>query len=581
MARMTLSLHRALLAVLAVALLAGLVPAGVVLDWQLVQDLERQAREDLLVAPALLADRNAASADALMMRAKDLAHAAGLATALARDDPAAAERILRGELPGGALPVAVTAGGAGVGPAPEPVMIAATQRGEMPVAVGRSGDAFFRFALAPVENAGRWVGAVGLATPLDATFAGALSGLTRSEVVLLDHAGSIVAATLPDTLAALVVEAAADPPADSPRTIDAAGRRFLVVRGAMDHGTATVFLRDLADVLAPVPGFRRVLVLTGLAALGIALLLGAMFAARVTRPVQALAKASDRVAAGDFSAALVPTAIRELERVRDAFEAMRRALAARLAELQEANRRLAQRESKLTALQAELIQRDRLAASQRLVAELAHEIRNPVANVRNLLEVLHRRTAHDRHTNEFIDMAIDELLRMHELAEHMLDLNRPRDLGAARCDLAAVAAEVARLTRAGAADEELTVTVTGGGHAAVPPDALRQVLFNLVQNARDVVPHGLHLTIDICAHGGVAKVDVTDNGPGIPPHVLPRIFDPFFTTKDTVHGTGLGLFVAEGIVRRYGGRLAAENRDNGAGARFVVELPATGTGEGT
>jgi C4-dicarboxylate-specific signal transduction histidine kinase len=73
-------------------------------------------------------------------------------------------------------------------------------------------------------------------------------------------------------------------------------------------------------------------------------------------------------------------------------------------------------------------------------------------------------------------------------------------------------------------------------------------------------------------------IDVFDDGPGIPPDILPRVFDPFFTTKAAVHGVGLGLFVAEGLVRAAGGSIAAGNaRDVSGtayrGAWFHIELP--------
>jgi len=68
-------------------------------------------------------------------------------------------------------------------------------------------------------------------------------------------------------------------------------------------------------------------------------------------------------------------------------------------------------------------------------------------------------------------------------------------------------------------------------------------------------------------------LEVVDRGPGIPEDVLPNIFDPFFTTKDAVTGVGLGLSVADGLVRRHGGRLEGANNEDGVGARFRIEMP--------
>lgn len=257
----------------------------------------------------------------------------------------------------------------------------------------------------------------------------------------------------------------------------------------------------------------------------------------------------------------------------DSFGVMRRALETRLRELGDANRELEDRQRRLRSLQAELIQRDRLVASGRLVAELAHEIRNPVANVRNCLEVIDRRARDDPETRRFAGMAIDELLRMHELAEQMLDLNRPAEPDRRECDATEVARQAAALFRAGRSRGPWTIDVSGlpGAPARIPPDALKQVLVNLVENAREAMPDGGAVRLAVREEDGVVVLDVEDEGPGVPEDVRTRIFDPFFTTKGSVRGVGLGLSVAEGIVRRYGGTLGVEDGEGG-GARFRIEL---------
>jgi len=295
---------------------------------------------------------------------------------------------------------------------------------------------------------------------------------------------------------------------------------------------------------------------------------------RLARPVGVLAAAADRLAAGDFDAPLGKPAIREVGRMADAFESMRRALAARIEELARTNRELEDRQARLSALQAELIQRDRLATAGQIVVQLAHEIRNPVANVRNCLELLRRRLQDDPEALEFADLAIDELLRMHELAEEMLDLHRPHDARIRTADLAAVAGEVASLVRLGLPDSlTLRLDAPGPVPVTVPPDAMKQVLLNLVQNAREAVRDVGGISLRVRREGEQALIEVEDDGPGIPADVLPRVFDPFFTTKGEVHGVGLGLFVAEGIVRGAGGRIAVDSGNDRTGTLFTISLP--------
>jgi signal transduction histidine kinase len=323
---------------------------------------------------------------------------------------------------------------------------------------------------------------------------------------------------------------------------------------------------------------HRVALISVLSALAVALILGTVLATRIARPVRELSAAASAMAQGSFDAALPTSRIEEVARVAEQFGEMRSALSRQMSELREANDALADRNARLGALQADLMQRDRLAASARLVGQLAHEIRNPVANLRNLLELIRRRSSDNPGVVEFAELAIDELLRMHELAEQMLDLNRPRDPSAKTCAPALVAREVARLAVAGAADDALTVEVRGpeGAFASISPDALKQVLINLVQNAREAVTQHdasrrAEITIDTRVVGDAIVVGVADNGPGVPEADRSRIFDPFYSTKREMAGVGLGLFVAEGLVRSAGGRLSVSAAPHG-GALFEIEL---------
>jgi signal transduction histidine kinase len=131
------------------------------------------------------------------------------------------------------------------------------------------------------------------------------------------------------------------------------------------------------------------------------------------------------------------------------------------------------------------------------------------------------------------------------------------------------------LARVGAEDAvSVFVQTDGQPTAALPPDALKQVLLNLVQNAREAVPTGLVVRIDVHSDGASTAITVCDNGPGVPPAIRGRIFDPFFTTRGSAGGIGLGLFVVEGVVRGCGGRVWLTEAESGGGACFHVALPS-------
>jgi len=587
-----LTLQRAILFAVGAALFAGLVPAGIVLDQRLAAALERRARDDLALAPQLFADRVAAMSDALMMHAKDLAHVPGLADAVAAGDRARAIRLVedaRTTLGGGDAVLVGPQGDSWIGPPVDSALLARTRAGEMPVALSVTGSLINNISVAPVANGDKWTGAAGLVSPMDARAAEALSGLTRSGVVVVSSGRESVS-TLDTMSTHLIVAAAAEHRlASTPMEISGGRRRLIAVSAPLDGVGSVVFARFLDDELAVLPELRRVAAISAIAALLLALVLGAIFASRIARPVRELSMAAAAVERGEFAAPLPTSRVQEVDVMSTTFDSMRRALAARLEELRTANAALVDRNARLTALQSDLMQRDRLGAAGQLVAQLAHEIRNPIASLRNCLELIRRRVDDDPEAREFADLAIDELLRMHELAEQMLDLNRPRDPGSQRCRPAIVAREVATLSIAGAGRERLSVEIRGDEQleAAMSPDALKQVLLNLVQNGREAYENWTshpdmpaRIVIAVERANSEIQIEVRDNGPGIPSEIVSRIFDPFFTTKDAVHGVGLGLFVAEGLVRTAGGRITAGqvpataaggNHDHGAW--FRIELP--------
>jgi len=575
---MRIPLHQAFLALVAGILLAGMVPGWIVLDRRLSRTIRTQAQEHVAMAPALLADRESMAAAMAIMHARELSGILGLAPAVREGERDRAVELL-GEaaksLPEAPLLLVGTA--IWTGTLPDNALVAATRDDAEFHAIVSQDGTLIRVALVPLLDDGLLLGAVGVTEELGDPTAGVLAGLTQSDVVVLAGPGQVAASTTSDEVAAAVASEAYAWRGDGEvhTASGAGGHSWLVATASLEPSGAVVFVRDLDAELSVIPRLRKTAALAALFALALALLLGTIAATVLVRPVRDLAHAAERVSAGDFETPLHSSPVREIDRVARAFDEMRRSLAARLDELEAANRELAERQDRLRSLQAELMQRDRLAASGRLLAGLAHEIRNPIANIRNCLEVTRRRVQDDQTGREFTDMAIDELLRMHELAERILDLNRPRDTNVLDCDAASVSEEVASLVKTGFGSDDVTlaVNVPEAAPTAIPPDDLKQVLLNLTQNAYEAVGTSGSIEIAVASGTGGTSIEVRDDGPGIPPEVLDRIFDPFFTTKTHARGVGLGLFLAEGIARRHGGRLTAHNRSGQRGALFRLELP--------
>jgi signal transduction histidine kinase len=236
---------------------------------------------------------------------------------------------------------------------------------------------------------------------------------------------------------------------------------------------------------------------------------------------------------------------------------------------------IAEREARLRSAQAEMIHREKLAAMGRLVAQLSHEINNPIYNIQNCLEALERRGDPRDPNREFLELAQEELARMATLTRQLLDQSRPLADAATPLNLNAIVGRV--LTLAGPELEQRGIRVRADLAAALPPvvahpDAIQQVLANLVANARDAMGTGDVLGLSTRADDDAVEVVVEDSGCGIAEEHLPHIFEAFYTTKPGVQGIGLGLFVSEGIIRGHRGRLLVESRP-GEGSRFTIRLP--------
>ena len=332
--------------------------------------------------------------------------------------------------------------------------------------------------------------------------------------------------------------------------LEAAGARVTVV-----------LFRRVTMELGIVQGIQSAIFGIGFAALVIALLLAALVSRIVARPAQALAEASARLARGDYQAPLPRDAGDEIGQLARAFGEMRAAIA--------------EREQRLRSAQAEMIHREKLAAMGRLVAQLSHEINNPIYNIQNCLEALERRGDPSDPNREFLTLAQEELSRMATLTRQLLDQSRPLSDAAQPVSLNTVVQRVLTLARPELSAHGIQVRpelATYLPEVVVHPEGIQQVLANLVNNACDAMPAGGTLRVLTRADQDAVEVLVEDTGNGIAEADLPHIFEAFYTTKPGVAGIGLGLFVSEGIIRGHRGRLLVESRV-GEGSRFTVRLP--------
>jgi signal transduction histidine kinase len=210
------------------------------------------------------------------------------------------------------------------------------------------------------------------------------------------------------------------------------------------------------------------------------------------------------------------------------------------------------------------------AAVAQLAATVAHEVRNPLGVIRGTVELMVERGRGrlSERDGEALEDILGEVARLRRLTDDFLDLSSDRPLAGSSLELSSFLDDAARASRA-ATGVAIDVESPAGLHVQGDGGRLRQVLLNLVANAARAGAQ--RVRFQAAADGTRIRLDIADDGPGIPETIRPRLFEPFATTRDD--GNGLGLAVSRRIVERHGGSLALLAAT--PGATFRIELPRT------
>jgi signal transduction histidine kinase len=330
-----------------------------------------------------------------------------------------------------------------------------------------------------------------------------------------------------------------------------------------------LFRVHLREALGPVSGsaaahlneaFARTLMLSlGLAVLAAAvtaLALSWFVARRITRPVRQLAAAAERVAAGSYRPRVpVPTPDDEIAQVTRSFNRM-----------------------------AEVVERTELTR-RRLLADLAHELRTPLATLEGYVEGLADGVvAPEPETWQTLRDAFARLRRLvddlglvsrAEEQPPQLELTSvaPAELVHRAVRAAQPAAQRRRLRLHAVVDDDVPPV-------SVDAERMAEALHNLIDNAIRHTPGGGEIRVETATRGSRTELIVSDDGEGIDPDDLPYVFERFYRAdaSRTAHdgGSGIGLTIVAAIVRAHGGTVQAHSRGRGTGARFTIRLPTSG-----
>jgi two-component system, NtrC family, sensor kinase len=301
----------------------------------------------------------------------------------------------------------------------------------------------------------------------------------------------------------------------------------------------------------------------------------AFYARRAVWPLVAMTRRAEAVAEGDLTRHPVILSDDEVGRLSQTFEAMVEAI---------------------SEAREKLLAAERLGAVGKLAAHVTHEVRNPLSSIGLNLDLLEDELgAGDSEARALLTAIRREVGRLVALSDQYLSMARQAEPELIETDLAQLVRASIAFIRPDVERHGVQLELEVGEDlpwVLVDPGQVRQVLYNLVRNAREaLVDHGrIVVTVrgisetareseagivetsaeEAQSPRGAVELAVTDNGPGVPLANLSQVFDPFFTTKE--HGTGLGLALTRQMVEAHGGSLGYEE-PTGGGSRFVVTFP--------
>lgn len=225
------------------------------------------------------------------------------------------------------------------------------------------------------------------------------------------------------------------------------------------------------------------------------------------------------------------------------------------------------------ANQQQLLQDNKMIAVGQLAAGVAHEIRNPLGNIRNYSYILKNRiTSEDPTIEQCISIIESSVEKAGNIISNLLNLSRNEDCGWQRKNLRDLIENIIILERKDLKNSKIQIELNCDSSLVITTkvESMNHIILNLISNAKDAMPHGGKITISCFLEEGTLNIIFADNGTGMEEGTTEQIFNPFFTTKK--RGTGLGLYITYNEVVKLGGSVQVESF-LGKGTVFRFHFP--------
>lgn len=317
--------------------------------------------------------------------------------------------------------------------------------------------------------------------------------------------------------------------------------------------------------------FSRMLALTLIGIVVLGTVVNLKLSGSISRPIQELERVTKKIASGDFSEEIEVEGGDEIASLGRSFNQMEARLKETLSSLEDTVRMLEEKRE-------QLVESEKLASIGLLVAGVAHEINNPLTSVMTFSNLMIEKMPEDDPNREKLKMMAMEANRARTIVKQLLSFARETPARPVKISINEPVKEIvdSMVAQVKFAGVELEMDLAQDmPEVDADPAQIGQVVLNLVQNALDAVTPPGRIEVATRVNGRWAELAVSDTGCGIPEENIRRIFEPFFTTRGASQGTGLGLAVSYGIIKKHGGDITVTS-EPGKGATFTVRIPING-----
>ena len=321
---------------------------------------------------------------------------------------------------------------------------------------------------------------------------------------------------------------------------------------------------------------NKILLANGMLAL-ILLGLALYYSRQITTPVHKLIEAVQHIGRGNLDHKIEVSSNDEIQILANEFELMQ-------AKLQESYQKMEEkiilRTEELQGAQAQIMHQEKMASLGLMAAGIAHEIGNPLTSISSMVQIIRRKSTDDK-TNEYVSNILKNINRISRIVRELVDFSKPTTHKTALSDINEIIASAVGIIKYDRRSKNITYTLNLDQNLppiSVVADHLMQVFLNILINAVDASETlGEEINVSSFTENGNIYIIFKDQGSGIPQENLNKIFEPFYTTKEVGKGTGLGLTVSYGLIKKLKGQIKVSSTIN-KGSTFTIVLPVRSQG---